>query len=136
MPDLNERALKISADAAALGFDWAHPVDVLDKLAEELNEIRQAMNDGESKERIAEEVGDLYFALVNFNRKMHIDSSRAFELGIQKFERRFNALKQHVEQSGTQISNLSDKELDDIWQQVKKERIIGCASCSPGNHEG
>ena len=121
MADLNERALKISADAADMGFDWAHPIDVLDKLAEEVNEIRQAMIDGESKERIAEEVGDLYFALVNFNRKMHTDSSRAFEHGVLKFERRFNALKRHVEQSGTQISNLSDKQLDDIWQLVKRD---------------
>ena len=121
LQNINERALKISSDAADLGFDWAHPVDVLDKLAEEVAEIRQALISGESVERIAEEVGDLYFALVNFNRKMHIDSSQAFEAGVKKFERRFNALRQYVEQSGCQIDQLSDKELDDIWQQVKKD---------------
>ncbi len=127
MTDINDRALKISSDAADLGFDWAHPIDVLDKLAEEVDEIRQAMISGESTERIAEEVGDLYFALVNFNRKMHIDSSRAFESGVTKFERRFNALRQYVEKSGCQIDQLSDKELDDIWQQVKKdEEKHGC----------
>ena len=125
--DLNDRALKVSSDAADLGFDWAHPIDVLDKLAEEIAEIRQAMNLGESTERIAEEVGDLYFALVNFNRKMHIDSSQAFESGVNKFERRFNALRRYVEQSGCQIAQLSDKELDDIWQIVKKDE---------GNHGG
>ena len=56
LQNINDRALKISSDAADLGFDWAHPVDVLDKLAEEVAEIRQALISGESVERIAEEV--------------------------------------------------------------------------------
>ena len=47
--------------------------------------------------------------------------AEAFEAGVKKFERRFNALRQYVEQSGCQIDQLSDKELDDIWQQVKKD---------------
>ena len=118
---LNKRAFDISHQAAELGFDWACAADVVDKLAEEVNEIREALKAGEPSERIAEEVGDLYFALVNFNRKMHIDTDRAFLHGIEKFERRFGALKNYVEQAERQISELNDKELDDIWRQVKKD---------------
>ena len=120
-----QRARLISEEAAALGFDWPAPIDVLDKLAEEISEIRQAMQNHESPQRIAEEVGDLYFALVNFNRKMQIDSDMAFCAGVDKFQRRFNALCQHIENNGQNIIDLSADELESIWQSVKQEEKNG-----------
>ena len=120
-----QRATQISQEAASLGFDWPAPVDVLDKLAEEISEIRQAMQNHESPDRIAEEVGDLYFALVNFNRKMQIDSDKAFSSGVDKFQRRFGALCQHIEKNGQKITDLSPDDLESIWQIVKQEEKNG-----------
>ena len=115
-----QRAHQISSFAASLGFDWNCPADVLDKLQEELNEIRQALLNRDSIEHVQEEVGDLYFALVNFNRKMGIDSDTAFLHGVTKFERRFHALEQMVLQSGRSLSDMSQDELEEVWKLVKK----------------
>ena len=122
MSDLSpaKRGHLISEKAAALGFDWDCAADVLDKLAEEIDEIRNAMVENDAA-HVREEVGDLFFALVNFNRKMHIDSDSAFEAGVAKFERRFQALENIVSQSGRQITELSMQELEAVWQRVKKE---------------
>ncbi len=115
-----DRALDISKIAASVGFDWARPEDVLDKLDEELSEIRQALQNGDSLEHIEEEVGDLFFALINFNRKMHIDSNKAFLNGVLKFERRFNLLETIIRNSGRKTSDLTADELENVWSLVKK----------------
>ena len=120
-----QRATRISSDAADVGFDWPAPIDVLDKMIEEISEIRQAMQKHESPERIAEEVGDLYFALVNFNRKMQIDSDMAFRAGVDKFQRRFDALCKHIKNNGQNITDLNADELESIWQIVKQEENNG-----------
>ena len=114
-----QRALDISSKAAQVGFDWKIPEDVLDKLEEELAEIRQALAEGASLQHIEEEVGDLYFALVNFNRKMQIDSDKAFLAGVKKFERRFHDLETKVHNSGKNMQDLSPDELEDVWRIVK-----------------
>jgi len=119
----------ISESAAAVGFDWPAPMDVLDKLAEEITEIRLALQNHESRDRIEEEVGDLYFALVNFNRKMQIDSDKAFQSGVDKFQRRFNALCQHIENNGQNVSDLTADELESVWQLVKQEENNAKQSC-------
>lgn len=114
-----QRALDVSQKAADVGFDWNSPADVLDKLDEELAEIRQALQRGDSLQHVEEEVGDLYFALINFNRKMHIDSDRAFHAGVTKFERRFHSLEEWIQKSGRKTSDLSPDELEDVWKLVK-----------------
>ena len=118
-PTTAQRALEISTEAAGVGFDWKTPEDVLDKLDEELAEIRQALNEGAERQHIEEEVGDLYFALVNFNRIMQIDSDSAFLSGVMKFERRYRALEALVQKSGRQMQDLSPDELEDVWKRVK-----------------
>ena len=116
---ITERAMKISTEAASVGFDWENSMDVLDKIVEELAEIRVAVREEESDVRVKEEVGDLFFALVNFCRKMQIDPAQAFDSGVQKFERRFSELCSIVEQSGKSMSDLDIQELESIWQTVK-----------------
>ena len=115
------RAHEVSARAAALGFDWDCAADVLDKIAEELGEIREALDTGMPTAHVREEVGDLFFALVNFCRKMQIDSDAAFDGGVAKFERRFAALEKRVLDSGRTLADLSMEELEAVWQSVKKE---------------
>ncbi len=119
------RALTVSENAASQGFDWNSANDVLDKVVEEIAEIRQAIRLNEPKERISEEVGDLFFAIVNFNRKMQIDSEYAFSAGIDKFERRFQKLATLVSQTGHNINELNLDVLESIWAIVKKEEKNG-----------
>ena len=121
-----QRALDVSQKAADVGFDWNSPKDVLDKLDEELAEIRQALLNGDSIRHIEEEVGDLYFALINFNRKMQIDSDRAFLAGVTKFERRFRSLEEWIQKSGRKTSDLTPDELEDVWKLVKMGENNGC----------
>ena len=115
------RGLEVSTRAAALGFDWACAADVLDKIAEELGEIREAIADGMPLAHVQEEVGDLFFALVNFTRKMQIDPDAAFDGGVAKFERRFAALEGRVRDAGRSLNELSMEELESVWQSVKEE---------------
>ena len=122
---ITERAMKISTEAASVGFDWENPMDVLDKIVEELAEIRMAFREEYPDLRVEEEVGDLFFALVNFCRKMQFDPAHAFDAGVQKFERRFEALRSIVEQSGKSMSDLSSQELEEIWRTVKMREKNG-----------
>ena len=115
-----ERAFDISVEAASVGFDWNTPEDVIDKLQEELDEIREAVQNRDGIAHVAEEVGDFFFALINFNRKMHIDSDRAFHAGVDKFERRFRSLETIIQQSGRTPSELTQEELESVWKSVKE----------------
>ena len=119
------RAHAISIEAARDGFDWENPNDVLDKIAEELDEIRSALTHHESLARIEEEVGDLFFALVNFNRKMQIDSDAAFTQGVLKFERRSRALQKRASQLHLSLQALDPQTLDALWNDVKSEENHG-----------
>ena len=115
-----ERAMDISVEAASVGFDWNTAEDVLDKLQEELDEIREAVQNRDDIAHIAEEVGDFFFALINFNRKMHIDPDLAFHAGVDKFERRYRSLETMIQQSGRTPSELSQDELERVWKIVKE----------------
>ena len=125
------RAHAISIEAARDGFDWENPNDVLDKIAEELDEIRSALTGVQtcalpiSLARIEEEVGDLFFALVNFNRKMQIDSDAAFTQGVLKFERRYRALQKRASQLHLSLQALDPQTLDALWNDVKSEENHG-----------
>ncbi|MBQ1265261.1 MAG: hypothetical protein IIY06_00630 [Proteobacteria bacterium] len=115
-----QRGYRISADAAKIGFDWNDPIDVIPKLREEIDEIEIALKN-QDRLNLIEEVGDLFFAIVNFNRKAHIDSDDAFHRGVDKFERRYKRLLQFIDDSGRDIHSFSQEELESLWHDVKKE---------------
>jgi len=115
-----KRGEAISAEAAQVGFDWASAQDVIPKLREEADEIERALEAGD-RDNLIEEVGDLFFALVNFCRKAEIDSETAFLGGVDKFERRYRRLEAHIASSGRDIRTLTAAELEDVWSLVKKE---------------
>ncbi len=115
-----KRGESISEEAAQVGFDWACAQDVIPKLREEADEIERALLAGD-RENLVEEVGDLFFALVNFCRKAKIDSEAAFQSGVDKFERRYRRLEALIASSGRDIRALTAGELEDVWSLVKKE---------------
>jgi MazG family protein len=113
-------AHEISTRAAAVGFDWESAPDVLAKIEEEVAEVRAAIT-GETPERAAEEMGDLFFALANLSRKLGIEPEAALRAANRKFTARFRALEERVERRGARVPDLSLEELEQVWQEVKGE---------------
>ncbi len=111
------RAVKLQNRAARVGFDWDGPEQVLDKIIEESREIIDARQKGEDESRIAEEVGDLLFAVTNLARKLNVDPELALRQANQKFVRRF----EHMEQAAdAPLKQYSLDELEALWVAAKQ----------------
>lgn len=119
LPALVE-AYQISARAAAVGFDWENADQVLEKLREELAELAAARQDSSSG-RIAEEIGDLLFVLVNVARLLHVDPEQALRSTNAKFRQRFAYIEQKLRQQGRMPSQASLEEMEALWQQAKRD---------------
>lgn len=114
------RAQKVQKRAANLGFDWQTADQVLPKIDEEVLELREAMASGD-REHIEEELGDLLFSCVNLSRKLKMDSEQVLRRSQHKFESRFRKLEQAIDNKQESFSNVSPEQLEDYWQQVKKD---------------
>jgi nucleoside triphosphate diphosphatase len=112
------RAHEIGTRAAAVGFDWPRADDVLEKIEEEVAELRAAVRH-ESHERAEEEMGDLLFAIANLARKLGIEPESALRKANQKFSARFSALERHVAASGRSLQDSTLEELEAAWQRLK-----------------
>lgn len=115
------RAEKIQKKAARVHFDWNNVADVLAKVDEELGEARAAVRSGDHDE-IADEVGDLLFAVTNLARKCGLDAEATLQIATDKFVARFNQLEERVRASGKQLGDLQLDELDAIWEELKRTR--------------
>jgi ATP diphosphatase len=116
------RAGKLQKRAAHIGFDWPAAMPVLDKIAEELAELRAEMAAGGKRARLEDEVGDLLFACVNLARQLRIEPETALRAANAKFERRFRRLEALL---GPGAAKRSIEELEAIWRQVKREEPKG-----------
>jgi len=115
-----KRAQRVSENAAQQGFEWPDLASVFDKLAEELQECRQAIAAGD-QEAIKEEVGDLLFVLVNLGRLNNTDTEAALQDATDKFTGRFTAMEKLLAASGTQdFKELPPERVLGLWQQSKK----------------
>lgn len=114
------RAVKLQKRAAHVGFDWPDVAGVLDKVHEEVGELRAELN-GADRERLADEVGDLFFACVNLARRLDIDPEASLRQANAKFERRFRRMEALLAEQGRGPSDASPAELDQLWEQVKAQ---------------
>lgn len=114
------KAYRIGEKAAATGFDWQHKEDVWAKVKEELIEV-DAEVQAECKERMADEMGDLFFALINACRLYGIDPEAALERTNKKFIRRFEYMEQCAVNKGITLRDLSLDEMEGYWQEAKRE---------------
>jgi ATP diphosphatase len=119
------RAQKLQGRAARIGFDWREPAPILDKIAEELAELRAAIAAGEGAERRAEELGDLLFAVVNLARRLELDAEEALRAANAKFERRFRAVEARARATGRDPADLGLEALDALWEEVKRAEAGG-----------
>lgn len=147
MPSLIE-AHKLSSRAAQTGFDWPNIDGLFEKLHEETNELREQLKEfpapgpvpqgrgvassgktvvpEQIQTRIEEEVGDLFFVLVNVARYLSVDAESALRKTNRKFKRRFQWMEERLHESGRTADQASTEELESLWQSAKKhEREIG-----------
>jgi tetrapyrrole methylase family protein/MazG family protein len=103
--------------AARVGFDWPEIEGVLDKVKEEIEEIKNAETDFE----LASEIGDLFFALVNVARWKHVDAESALRGTNMKFKKRFDYVGQGARKQGRNLTDLSLEEMDALWNDAKKQ---------------
>jgi len=114
-----QRALKLQRRAAAVGFDWQAPGPVLDKLHEELDEVRHELAHGADPARIADEVGDVLFVAVNLARLAKVDYSQALRAANAKFERRFRCMEALAAADGVEFAALGLAAQEAYWQRAK-----------------
>ncbi len=118
MPALS-RALKIQKRASSVGFDWSSLPPVLDKINEELQEVREAIASGEQA-AINEELGDLLFATVNVARHLNINPETALRAANIKFAQRLQYVEQQAQEQGVAISDCTEAQLDALWNLAKQ----------------
>jgi MazG family protein len=145
MPGLLE-AHKLSSRAARVGFDWPNIAGLLDKLREESQELESLLNEfpapspqphgkgvagsgrptisAELHQRLEEEVGDLFFVVVNIARYLALDSESALKKANRKFRRRFQWMEEQLRASNRTPQEASMDELESLWQQAKQQETI------------
>ena len=114
-PALNQ-SQEYQERAARVGFDWPEIDGVLDKLMEEIEEIRQAEND----EELASEIGDLFFVMVNFARWQGVDAESALRGANMRFKRRFGYIEKAARENGQPMTEMTLDEMEELWQEAKK----------------
>jgi tetrapyrrole methylase family protein/MazG family protein/ATP diphosphatase len=112
------RAHEIGTRVAAVGFDWARTADVVDKIEEEVAELRRAV-EGEGQERAEEEMGDLLFSIANLARKLGIEPESALRKANEKFSARFDAVERAFEERGESIHGATLEAMEAEWGRVK-----------------
>ncbi len=118
------RAFHIGARVASVGFDWPDAGDVVDKIQEEVGELREVVSAGGTIDQThaEEEMGDLLFALANLARKLGIEPETALRKANDKFTRRFGTLERSVADSGRAMKDMTLDELEGEWQRAKSSQ--------------
>ena len=115
------RAAKLQTRAARVGFDWGEPGPVLDKIEEEIGEVRSEIASGAGIERVSDEIGDLFFACVNLARHLGADAETATRRANAKFERRFRRVEALLAARGHRPEDSTLDEMDRLWDEAKRE---------------
>jgi ATP diphosphatase len=127
-----QRAVKLQKRAATIGFDWPGPAPVIEKLHEEIEEVRVefaalAAGDATAHERLEDEIGDLLFVVANLARHANVDPGTAMRRANAKFERRFRAMERLASVDGVELASLDLEQQDAYWDRAKAEEKAAAA---------
>lgn len=114
------RAAKIQKRAAMVGFDWAHVPEVIEKLEEEIAELKEALN-SQSRDAIEDEMGDTLFSVVNLSRHLKIEPEACLRRANQKFESRFRFIESTLLKNNQSLEDATVEEMEALWNQAKTE---------------
>ena len=114
------RSLKIQKKAAALNFDWENETQVLNKIDEEIDELKDALKLNDKK-MIEEELGDLFFSIINLSRHLNLDPEQTIRNANKKFITRFNEMENFVEDNKLKWHNLTKHDFKNLWIKTKKK---------------
>ncbi|MCX5749652.1 MAG: nucleoside triphosphate pyrophosphohydrolase [Candidatus Saganbacteria bacterium] len=121
------RAEKAQKKAARVGFDWDEIAGAWDKVREEMGEIKELLRKDSKtkalKSRLAEEIGDLLFAVVNVSRKTGINAEEALHDAVVKFSGRFRFIERHAKKSRIKLSKMNLDEMESLWKKAKKSGL-------------
>lgn len=118
-------AYRMTQKAAGVGFDWPDAEAVLDKVEEEIGELRQALGGGDPDRTAArEEVGDLLFTVANLARKLDLDPEAALAAANLKFRRRFRYIEQRLADTGRTLNDAGLEEMDALWEEGKRSARV------------
>ena len=113
------KSLKIQKKAASLNFDWISKDQVLEKVDEELNELKDALKEKNNK-NIEDELGDLFFTLISLSRHLNLDPDQTLKKANQKFIKRFNKMENIIEDKKLKWHNLKAVNLKNLWNNAKR----------------
>lgn len=114
------KAFRMQEKASGIGFDWETADQVWEKIIEELNELKNEIENKGDKTKIETELGDLFFTLVNYARFLKINPEDALENANRKFLQRFKYMEENIKKSGKILQDMSIKEMDVFWEEAKK----------------
>jgi XTP/dITP diphosphohydrolase len=115
------KATRIQDKARGVGFDWERPEQVWDKVNEELAELKAEVDANADTERVADELGDVLFSLINYARFLDIDPELALERTNRKFIKRFQYLEEGAQRDGRRLQDMTLEEMDEYWNRAKAE---------------
>ncbi len=118
-----KRAYLITEKASKIGFDWEDIYGILEKLEEEIKEFKEALPT-KDRVKITEEIGDLFFVLVNIARFLRIDPEKALKKTINKFNSRFRYIEKALKREGKTLYQSNLKEMDRLWEEAKRGKKI------------
>ncbi len=116
------RAHRLQDRAAKVGFDWEGVEDVLKKLDEELKEFKDALNT-KRQEEIEDELGDIFFMLVNVSRFIDVNPEEALRKTISKFIHRFRYIEMKASEQGMKLSDMTLADMDRLWDEAKERKV-------------
>jgi MazG family protein len=122
-------AHQISTKVARVGFDWTQIKDIFEKLQEEVDELREAINlHADTKEEsdhahVREEIGDLLFVVTNIARRLNVEPEAALKLSNRKFRRRFKHIEERLREQNRKFEDTNLEELENLWQEAKAAEL-------------
>ncbi len=117
------KAMRIQERAKQVGFEWDKREDVYKKIEEEMNELQHAIKNND-KTHIEEELGDVFFSLINYARFLHVDAEAALEKTNKKFIQRFTKMENMAAQKGKSLIEMTLPEMDKLWDIIKNEKTV------------